>query len=192
VKAWVEAHPDFVENAQAVLLFRRPVASVALLVVVNLHFRLYAAHLRSIYPCVAFALLYAVVLWKLLPSAAPLARDALFGGPLDRGRPADPNRIRPVGEVAGACRVAATVALLVPEVLGSLAADESPAGLARRAALYFVLFLLTRWLNLFRWVVVLTNAVLIVPALVLNPGVRGCAAAVVAKVRQFGKKEKPQ
>jgi hypothetical protein len=192
IKTAIESNPVAVEAAQAVLFFRRPVASLALLICANVHFWFYARHLRSLYPFLAFLALYGLLLRRLAPAIVPLLRETLFRGEISKGDATELNRIRPASDIAGPVKFAVSFVWIVPSLVFALIEDESPGGLVRRAAFYLVLYILTNWLNLFRWVVILTNVVLIVPGLWLHPRVREGVATFTEKVRSIGRKTKAE
>jgi hypothetical protein len=186
IKTFLLSHESAIENIQAVIFVRRPIATVVILLLANAHFRLYYTVKQSAYSFAIFVLAYAIVLISPIGAAIIDALyKLLFGGKLDLGNADDPSKIRPAGTIADSTAKILGIVLAIPEqAFTELIQDNSSSGLIRQAGFYFGLALIT-WLldpmTLLFWVI---NLFLIVPGLLVHPYSVKLREEIVKRARQ--------
>jgi hypothetical protein len=159
---------------------------------VNFHFWLYARYLRSFFPFLIFVAIYGLILRKLAPKVIPQLHSFFFGKPFDRGADSDLNRVRPAREFVDELDFVMLLLWTIFLVVDLITWDYLPVRRIRSVLVYFTLFLLSSWLNLFRWVVVITNLFLLLPGLCLHPKVHEGIGFVVQTVRKRTRKKKEE
>jgi hypothetical protein len=177
---WQKVHPDnlrdtlrengkLVEEVQAVLLFRRPVALVVIFFVFNLVVGV-ISNFNFFGSCLFLYTVYAV--WRLYGQTAGIALvGVLFGKSVQRGAPDESNRIRTPDEVADCLDHIFGPACYAIASLNGIATDGSIVGQLTYIAILLFVFVLTLYLDVFNLFVWIVNLTLIVPGILLHPRV---------------------
>jgi hypothetical protein len=173
IKEFLEKHETTVIEAQAVILFRRPNAFVALMALVNGYFFVYRWARLSFYPLILCVVAHVLILREVFPALWRFSKDFLFNGRLDKGKPKEMNRIRTVDELTPIiCSVLEPITAIL-RIASRISADKSAIGLMVYAALLGGLFLITAAVDFFWIIVFLVNAALILPGFSTHPSISG-------------------
>ena len=172
---------EFVNEAQAMLMFKRPIPMALLIAIVNLCFLLFRILGKNFYAQVTIAA-FARLLYKVFSSTIKsFAHNSLFSGEIPKGEGS--NRIRSVDEVAAFLDKVLTPFFNFQKIIKKLASDETITGQMIYAGILFFAFALTASIDFFWIIVIIVNAVLILPGVILHPMVREQAQKVAGKAQ---------
>jgi hypothetical protein len=163
----ITQNPSLIEEFQAVLFFRRPLATVVIFLVVNSQFWLISAFELTPYPLIILLTLNFLVINSVWSSI----QAVLFPGETPKGSHDESNRVRDAREVEAIIGPVTNLFVFFGSALSSLSGSHSAAGLLTYAGVLFVAFVLTAFLNLFKLTIIAFNVILIVPGIWLHPQV---------------------
>jgi hypothetical protein len=159
------AHPVFSFEVQSVLLFRRPIASISLLIFINSFFFLYRwANL----PFLSLSVLV-LTFYFLGNSVIEFVIPIFFTGQVNRGAQNEFNRIREPEELNGFLKSVWTPILIIGKLIYAVYTDPSQFGYLSISFMFFALTVLTAAVDLFWIVVVVVNGLLIGPGVWMHP-----------------------
>ena len=177
-------HKEAVDRIQSMILFRRPIAAAALLAFVNLHFLVFYLLDLPFLAQVVFCILYRFVYKLAVPLVWPMAEGFLFAAEIERGSNEESNRMRDTKEIAEVLTKVVTPIGAAVKLVRKVATDKTLVGLATYAVVLFCALILTKLINFFWVAVILVNAVLIVPGVLLHPQVAPFVANLTGKVKK--------
>lgn len=171
LEATLTRHSTFIDEFQGAVFYRRPIAFVALIVSVNLIFFIYRKLDLNFYAlCSLLGIIYIGL--QLIPSAIySTIKSTLFPGQLNKGRNADPDRVRDTNELVAPINTALAPLFGFIKIVNALSQDQSVTGLLIYGSVFFCLFCITASVDFFWPIVIFTNFALILPGVLTRPQV---------------------
>jgi hypothetical protein len=165
----IHDYPLLTTEIQGILLFRRPVASLSLIILINAILFTYRwANLTFLSLGVLILTVYLSTDF-LTPAIADRLKDFFFPGECAIGQPPHPNRIRDPDEFAAYMRSLLSPAFITARLVYAVATDPSPFGYLSISLMFLSLAVLTAAVDFFWIIVVFVNSILIVPGVWLQP-----------------------
>jgi hypothetical protein len=169
VEKLIRRRPVLAAEIQGVLLFRRPLASFALVLFLNstLFFCRWAQLPFLSLVVIAIAVYLS---WTFFgPVLLEQLKELLFPGECPMGGPLEENRIRSPDEFAAFLTEIVSPILIVAKLVYAVRTDPSPLGHVSISFMFFSLMMLTATVDFFWIVVIVVNGVLCVPGVWLHP-----------------------
>jgi hypothetical protein len=164
---FLRAHPTFLDELQAVLLFRRPFLSTFLVTVINIHFFILFYLNLPFYCFLTVIFIEFFVIRRFLPLVARFFFDEI----ISKGSPDEPNRIRDVDELMPLVARFERLFQFITGIVKQLAREDTLNGSVIYAGFLVCLFVLTYRLDFLKLTSVIVNFAMILPAFCLHPEV---------------------